>query len=134
MRKKEESDFRLNQARNLPDETWQRLLGNKGPVKTKMRTSLCHLGAKSIFRLTSTSGAKFIFEVTKPKEGMALVVISPPDSLRKSYEDRTYLEECFVGTDTIELGDSLFFTKADGELRRIYRIAKIEILEEHPPV
>ena len=132
MRKKEESDFRLNKAGNLPDETWRRLLNNKGPIKTKMRLNVRYLGAHSIFRLTSASDIKFVFEILNLAEGTAFVVEIPSDGMRRSYEERTYLGACFIGKPSIEIGESLFFYPDNRQMQVVRNIQKIEILEEHP--
>jgi len=132
LKKKEENDFLLNKAGNLPNETWRRLFNNRGPIKTKMRLNVRCLGAHSIFRLTSASDIKFLFEILNPAEGTAFVVEIPSDGMRRSYEKRTYLEACYIGKPSIEIGESLFFYPDKGQMQVVHNIRKIEILEEHP--
>jgi len=127
-----EKDFRLNQAGNLPDETWRRLMGNKGLIKTKRRLNVRYLGTHSIFRLTSISGTKFVFEVYSPREGLVLAMEIPSDGTRKNYEDMNYFGECFIGRPSIELEENLLFIPSERPIRIVRSIQKIEILEEHP--
>jgi len=125
------NNFRFDQEGSLPEEAWQRLLNGKGSIKTKMRLNTRYLGAHSIFRLTTNMGTKFVFEISDPQKGESFVVMIPSDSARESYEDRTYLGECYIGLSTIEIGGNLIFHPVNGQLRIVRNIQKIEILEEH---
>lgn len=124
----EKNDFRLNQMGQLPLETQRRLLEDVGVVKTRMQLNTKRLGPHSIFRLTSLSGSKFVFEVSDNRGYVFAVSVS---ETRKSFEDMTYFGESYLSDPYLELDESLFFYLVGGQMQVVRSIQKIEILEEH---
>lgn len=123
-----ENNFRLNQMETLPPETRRRLLGDSGVIKTKMRLNMKRLGPCSIFRLTSISGSKFVFEVSD-QHGYVFVILASES--RICFEDMTCFGKSYISEPYIELDENLFFYPAGGQMQVVRSIQKIEILEEH---
>lgn len=127
---KQNDSFRLNEFDSLSLGVKKSMLFSKHG-KSVWLLDVKNATKHDVVRIVSYSGSITLIEIVDPENNIALVYhVSSPYLANQYNQSGRYLGACFIGAALIN-GEDFCFLDGSSLFNRIYRVERIEILEDH---